>query len=362
MLGRFHISGKTGLFPQKELVVTATIGSLGIAYFIFLAAVKMDVTMLWRTAKKATVIGSLCELIPFTAIVAATFLMPMSGIRRGFFHLLFASGLSVTRFANLADKLDELDILTSQQSQLALSSSMISEVFTWMSPVTGIIYRNRSNPMIPAWLLVTVIGVFIVAVTLRALAKNIIARLSEEGVLHVNEVLITLILVVALIMAFVTDLVGSLHLGILVMGLVIPDGPPLGSAIVNLAEHMVKELLMPVFYVLVGYTTDISSISFDKFWEIIVVVIMGFAAKILATLCGALASQQDLRSAVLLGLMANAKGPMDLYLFMRWKNRKVITSHFNSLPPFSISDENLDNNSLVQSVVNLDNLVVRTSC
>ncbi|XP_031380182.1 cation/H(+) antiporter 15-like [Punica granatum] len=323
MLGKLHMFGERGLFPKKELAITGTMGSLGIAYFIFLVAVKMDITMLRRTAKAAMIIGSLSVLVPYVTIVAVTYLRPISGIRPGFFRFLFASGLSVTRFANVADAFDELDMLTSQQGQLVLSSTMLNEIFTWMSLVTGVCYRHRHNHLIPVWLLITVVAVGATAVAMRALAKKIIARFTRKG-MQVNEILVTTILVAALLMAFVTDLIGSLHLGILIMGLVMPDGPPLGSAIVERAEYMVKEFMMPVFYVLVGYSTDIFSVNSKGFWEIIVFVILGFIAKFLATLFGALACQQKLRNAVLLGLMVNVKGPIDLYLLTRWRFQKDV--------------------------------------
>lgn len=325
-LGRLHVFGQRGLFPDKEIVITGSMASLGIAYFIFIVAVKMDVTMLQRTAKRATVIGSLSVLVPFAATVAATFLRPLSGIRSGFFQFLFASGLSVTRFANVADAFDELDILTTQQSQLVLSAAMLSEVFTWISLITGICYRHRHNSTIPAWLLLTVISASAVGFALRASAKKIILKLNRKGVLQVNEMLITSILVAALLMAFLTDLIGSLHLGILIMGLIMPDGPPLGSAITERAEYMVKEFLMPVFYVLVGYCTDILSVDWVDFLEIIDFILVGFATKFVATLCGAVACRYDLRNSVIIGLMVNVKGPIDLYLLMRWRFQEVTPS------------------------------------
>ncbi|KAK4792192.1 hypothetical protein SAY86_022627 [Trapa natans] len=332
LLGRLNIFGKAGLFPKKELIITETIGSLGIAYFIFINAVKMDVAMLWRSAKKSTIIGSMSVLLTWSLNCVALTVMRNPDIRPGFFILLFCSGVSVTRFANLASALDEMDILTSRHSQMALSASMLSELFTWMSLICGIIYRQYSkNPVIPAWLLLTVVAIFAVGVFLRCLAKRIITRLNESGLVYVSEALITSILVLALLMAFVTDLVGSLHLGILVMGLVIPDGPPLGSAIVERSEYMVKEFLMPLFYVMVGYTTDFTSIPFLEMWWIALFVIMGAGTKFVFTLLGAMAVRQDFRTALLHAVMSNIKGPMDLYLFMRWKNHKDVGARTHAI-------------------------------
>ncbi|KAK4778363.1 hypothetical protein SAY87_018550 [Trapa incisa] len=325
VLGRLHVFGKKGLFPEKEMVTTSTVASLGIVYFIFLVAVKMDVMMLHHTAKRAITIGSLSVIVPFAATVGATFLHPLSGNQSGMFRLLFASGMSVTRFANAADAFDELDLLTCQQSQLVLSAAMLSEVFTWLSLIAGICYRHRHISMIPAWILFTVVSTSAVAFALRVSAAKVIRKLNRKGVLQVNEMLITSIMVIALLTAFLTDLIGSLHLGILIMGLILPDGPPLGSAITGRAEYMVKEFLMPVFYVLVGYSTDISSVHWKDFVAIAEFIGIGFCGKFLAAMIGALACRYDLPNAVMIGLMLNVKGPIDLYLLMRWKNQKDVT-------------------------------------
>ncbi|XP_031378492.1 cation/H(+) antiporter 15-like [Punica granatum] len=325
MLGKLHIFGERGLFPEKELLITGTMGALGIAYFIFLVAVKMDLSMLRRTAKEATVIGTLSVLVPFACTITATFLLPMMGMQKDFFRFLFSAGISVTRFANVADVANELNMLTSQQGQLLLSSTMLNELFTWTALVSGICYRNPNNPLIPFLLLLSMLGVGIVTVSVKTLALKIIAK-APKGV-PVNERLITSILIIALWMAFFTNLIGSLHVGMLVMGLIMPDGPPLGSAIVERAEYMVMEFLMPVFYVQVGYGTDLSSFDVTKFWEVTVFVTVSFAAKFLATLLGALACRQNHRDALLLALMVNVKGPIDLYLFMRWKISKNVAPH-----------------------------------
>lgn len=65
----------------------------------------------------------------------------------------------------------------------------------------------------------------------------------------------------ALVMGFLSDAIGTTYLlGALLMGLIIPPGPPLGIAIIERFELVIFHFFLPFFYIRIGQYTNLSSI------------------------------------------------------------------------------------------------------
>lgn len=145
-----------------------------------------------------------------------------------------------------------------------------------------------------------------------------------------------MLLIGVLIMAVISDFIGSTSiLGSLLFGLVIPAGPPLGSMIVQKTECFVNEFLMPLLFVHAGYSTDVNSIKdWKTFTKFQVVILLAYFSKFLGTFVASLTCKIKFRSAVVLGLMMNIKGILELIHIHRWKSSQVNLASFYSLLSF----------------------------
>jgi Kef-type K+ transport system membrane component KefB len=106
--------------------------------------------------------------------------------------------------------------------------------------------------------------------------------------------------------------------------LVIPDGPPLGAAIVDRLDCFVSALLMPIFFTLCGLKTNVFSV---QKWKTVVVILLvvfiGFLGKIIGTMLPPLFCRMPFRDALALGLLMNSKGIVELVLLNDWKTNSV---------------------------------------
>ncbi|KAF8036851.1 hypothetical protein BT93_C2542 [Corymbia citriodora subsp. variegata] len=301
-------------FPHEEMLVVRTTAALGTMYILFLTAVKTDVTVIGRLLKKALFIGFTGIIMSAGAIYLLVRHLNLPGMEKGFFSLVFAVGISLSRFPNVVYAFDELNISTSDLGQLAMSASMLSEVYVWMRMMMEVYLRSQTALL---WAVLGALALSLVVLRVIGPAIRLIIRKMPEGK-PVHELFILSILVGALVIGFLSDMLGLLPFGVIIFGLVIPNGPPLGSTLTEKTELMAWEILMPMFYVAVGYRIDIASIDMNNFKKVILVMMTGALGRLLGVMLAALCCKMRLRHGVLLGLMLNIRGPFDVFIFQRW--------------------------------------------
>lgn len=323
VLGRTKIYLKNA-FPDEELLLVRTAGALGLTYLLFLLAVKTDMTVIQRSMRNASIIGSSTILVTFAILLLLTHSLSLPGIRKGFFPYIFAGIVSPTRFPNIVYAFNELNIMTSDLGQLAMSCSILSEIFTWVWLFIGIYLRHRPQFL---WSVLAALGVILgIFFIVRPLIMLIIQRTPESK--SVREVYITTIFIGSLIVGGLTDMFGAMHFGVLLFGLVIPNGPPLGSTLSEKIEAVCMEVLMPMFYVAIGYNMDLTLMDFKISREIFLLTFVSALTRVVGALSAALFCKVRLRHCVLLGLMLNIRGPYDINLLNRWLVKKVRSINF----------------------------------
>ncbi|XP_058006838.1 cation/H(+) antiporter 15-like [Hevea brasiliensis] len=323
------------IFPDKEMVVYNTMAKIGIGYFIFITAVKMDAARSLIATRTTRLISSLCFFmrIALTGIFASGVQQYTKGIVPGTGTAVVTDALSITFFAVTAEAMKDHDLLTSELGQLAMSCAMLVEMTCWVLIVsTTLIFQLSFFDSIRVVLVIVVlslIGIYIIRPAILQFIKK-----TPEGT-PISENLVIAIFVGASVMGVIADAAcGSLFPGVLVMGLVIPDGPPLGAAIVEKSELMVMELFMPAFFVVIGHRVDVSSlfpIKDNEFYLLLILVLVSHIATILGTLFASLFCRIKLRNAILLSMILNFKGVLDFASYDKWHgnelyNRKVYTT------------------------------------
>ncbi|GMN41224.1 hypothetical protein TIFTF001_010447 [Ficus carica] len=193
--------------------------------------------------------------------------------------------LSYTFFPVLTQALEELNLLNSELGQLAMSSAVLNDLIFWFFLALSIVFKQEK------------------------LSQSVQALCA----------FITLVIFTFTVVRLSAPILGSLFLG-----LVIPGGPPFGSAIVQKTESTVSEFLMPIFYIQVGYSTDVHSIhNWPMFIKFQIIIALVYFAKFIATFLASLTCKIRCRSALMLGLIMNIKGILELIHYHRWRSSQV---------------------------------------
>lgn len=304
--------------------------------FVFLLGVKTDPTIFFKSGKRPLAIGILVFFVPYALAGLVAFVLnhflSLDHDISNVLHLV-AVLQSLTSFPVIASFLAELKLLNSELGRLASCSSIMSDMCHWFIVAVRIATRltfARSLRTAIGATLSTILLVIFFAVGIRPSALWAI-RNTPEGK-PVKEIYISVVLIALLFSGFMGEVIGiNAFITSFVLGLFIPDGPPLGAALVERFDCFVSVLLMPIFFTSCGLKVDIFAIkNLKNVGMIQLIVVVAFFGKMIGTMLPPILCRMPLRDALSLGIIMNSKGITELAILVRWKEHNV--SHRFSYP------------------------------
>ncbi|OIW00586.1 hypothetical protein TanjilG_14812 [Lupinus angustifolius] len=322
---------KLMLFPYGSQEVLTSITSIGYAFFMFLTTVQMDFSMITRTGCKPWAIAMIGLAAPLvfcipTFLIFHTQFHGLMGYAVKDLHIVLLSQ-TVLSTAVIASLLNELKITNSELGRLALSSVLVSDLVTTTitSFTTALTESNEVKHLVVNLVALVALCIFILFVCRPAMFW--IIKQTPEG-RAVKDGYIYLIISMVLVSGWVVvQIEQDFILGPFIFGLAVPEGPPLGSALVKKLNVFCTCLLLPIFVTCSVMKTDLSFkyLSAVSSVVIIVLVIVTHLLKITACTVVALYCKMPFKDALALALILNAKGIVEVGLYNGLYDAKVIT-------------------------------------
>ncbi|KAE9608054.1 putative cation/H+ exchanger, rossmann-like alpha/beta/alpha sandwich [Lupinus albus] len=310
------------LFPWKQASLLLTLSKIGVVYFVFITTMKMDIIATLRGARRCWLFG----VIPFLSSYIVTALLlsfynPGGKVDES--EQIVPNVFTLSSFAVVTQALLELNLLTTELGQIALSSTLIAEIMQWTSMALQFKSMKQFNYSVEIVISLLAFVLFCVWV-IRPIMK-MIARKTPMGQ-PLKESYVVMILLGALVSAAISDYIGiSFVIGPTIYGLVMPNGPPLATTISDKSEVIISQILMASFYIYVGINTNFTKI---QNWKMVItfqcILFVGFMVKVIA--CVLLSSRYKIRPkhGMALGLILSVKGIIELLFFTRLRNNGII--------------------------------------
>ncbi|KAF6136152.1 hypothetical protein GIB67_001561, partial [Kingdonia uniflora] len=326
--------GKTSIFRRMIFPVTSyyplsTIGLFGCMFFLFLVGVKMDLKMVKRSGKKAWAIGILSFILPLILTVPISFYLrryvAAESIRDSL--PLIAVLNSSTSFHVITCLLTDLKLLNSEMGRLATSSSTISGMLSWITLVVAFSVKQSIKSGPATWILLVFSGFVQVMLTMYVLRPIVMwmIRNTPEGKPFKESYLFAVFLMI-LGSGLASDVFGQhSSFGPMVLGLTLPDGPPLGDALADKLDCFVSGLLLPLYFYLIGRRANFNLKDSSYVWVLGSMSLLGVLGKLAGTILPALYCKIRIQDAVILGLMLSALGIVDLTFY----SRALANEHIN---------------------------------
>ncbi|KAI3891661.1 hypothetical protein MKX03_004996 [Papaver bracteatum] len=315
------------IFPKIQVVdMLAHFSSM---FFIFKVGVQMDPKILKRASWRTFVIGFSCILCSYISGNALSRLLknddipglkPLTG-KYGFRSSTKIVNLfGMTSFPVVAYTLTDLNILNSDLGSLAVDVAMVAEFLhtgeKFWSLVSHLFSGGNTTPhetTVVLLLLGTLIYIFFIV---RPAALWIVKNTPEGR--PVNDVYISVAMISVLLCGLAIEYCGlNGTVGAFFLGLAIPDGPPLGSALVH-KLRIVNVFFMPLHMGIVGYKTNIYDVHFPYLWRVLLVILGCVLGKIIGLLIPAALLGVSARDSLLLGLIMNLKGVVEVSQLSTW--------------------------------------------
>ncbi|KAJ3674435.1 hypothetical protein LUZ60_005051 [Juncus effusus] len=280
------------LNPQNRRV-DYVVGWVGLLFYFFMHGVKLNPAMHLQLGKRkeTLIIGCSSLFVP----MAAGFIIYCT--RKEQLELLDANQdryialtfyvLSATFPVAVYEILEELCLLNSELGRLAVSSTMMQACFGWSCLVVfTAVSQGEQNTMHGFKALICVLAIYaFIVLVIYPYAQWIVRTTPPPG--RVREVHIIAITFVVLLMGFLSDMSGSTTYvdAAMATGFAIPDGPPLGTALIERVDVVASGVLLPVIFMNEG---------------------------IVANVAAALYLEMSLKNGLLLGIIMNFRGFVDM--------------------------------------------------
>jgi Kef-type K+ transport system membrane component KefB len=318
LLGRLKIFNDF-MFSIKSQEIIGTLSTFSYLLFLFVSGVKMDVGMIKRTGRKALFTGVACMLLPLLISLLVEMKLRRLWLNEEKTYVLPLLTVShcITPFLVLACLLEDLKILNSELGRLGLSIALLSNTLTTLANLSiGLITINRDKGSMLTGIGLGAIIIYIIVLVFAIRPTMFwVIRQTPEG-RPVKDTYIHTIMLMVFGSGFLSHLVGQTPLsGPFTLGLAIPDGPPLGSAIVDKLNCFILDVLMPIFVTTCAMRTNLSLIKFDNNFITIngILIVLTFVAKVVACLVPLLLSKMPLNDALALALLLSCKGVVQLF-------------------------------------------------
>ncbi|CAJ1960498.1 unnamed protein product [Sphenostylis stenocarpa] len=233
---------------------------------------------------------------------------------------------SVTAFPVISSFLSEMNISNSEVGRMALSTSMVSDSCMWILYFVGINAANafKLHTYKPITEIVVSLCFYsILFFFLRPLVVWISSR-NPQGK-PMRESHFVSIICILLVVGFCASLTGQPpFLVAFCFGLILPDGPPLGSVLAERLDIVGSTLIVPSYCTITGLKTSASSLLKSNSITVEVILISMYVGKFVGTMLPSLHYQIEFWDSFALALIMCCKGLVDLCMLNLLFNSKAI--------------------------------------
>lgn len=336
LLGPSFLGGENDfaeiVYPVKSFYISQTFAFFGCMIFLFLVGVKMDLSIVKRSGKKAVLIGLSAFFVPLVLNVGFAVVLQRTVTMEPQLHnslIVIAVFQCQSSFHVIACLLGDLKLLNSELGRLAVSSSMISGVLSWIWIILTFTIRQstlKNTGNLPFMGLSLGALLVLIIYIMRPIMLWMVTKTAAGK--PVKESYIIFIFIMVMICSLLGEIVGQRFLlGPMILGLAVPDGPPLGSALVEKLESYVSIILLPSYFVFSAARINLSKIRMKTVGIVEVLALSSFCGKVLGTMVPSIYCKMPAIDALSLGLIMSAQGITDILLLQHGMLLLVISPH-----------------------------------
>lgn len=322
---RFFPHASELLFPPVPNQVMASMIKIGYILFTFLAAVRMDISLVKKSGKRIIILGILISAFPYITVRSLTvkFDRDMTEAAKGSRlnnAVLYFSAFTTSEFIDVSALLLQLKITNSRLGHLALATTLVCDVarICYDSTVNSVMSKLIFTTSIRAVVLsFAYLSIFLASTVLVAQRLILWFIRSTPPGKPIKDLYSNFVIAAVLVSSCLGDSVGLNYLmGPLTLGLVVPAGSPLATNLTSKLDTVVSGLLIPLLYIFCASKFNLwvflahcnEALNFQM-------AIVGYAIKLVATASLIIFMMIDFRDAITLALILNFKGPREMGTF-----------------------------------------------
>ncbi|ESW18833.1 hypothetical protein PHAVU_006G074300 [Phaseolus vulgaris] len=315
VLGR-HKSTHEMLFPIESQMTLTTFVEFGMIIHFFKMGVQIDPRQILKIEKQAIVIGLTGHM---SSLVLSGVVFNIVGsiypeeTTDPSVHVLVISS-SVTSFPVVSNFLTEMNIINSEVGRIAVSTSMVSDSCMWILYFVVINGAKaiKHETYKPFTEIIVSISYF---ASLYFLLRPLVIWISNRNPRGkpMTESHFLTIICILLLVGLTASIAGQPPFVVaFCFGLILPDGPPLGSVLTERLDTVGSTLMVPSYCTIIGLKTSPYAVAETKSITIEIILISMYVGKFLGTILPSLHFQIEFWDSFALAVIMCCKGLMDL--------------------------------------------------
>lgn len=309
----------TFLFPADALKNLQFLSQIGLAFFMFMIGMELDLHKIKNKAKDALVISHSSIIFPFfLGVVLSYFIYEKfapSNVSFLVFALFMGIAMSITAFPVLARIVKDRGLTKTPLGIMVISCAAADDITAWC--ILAVVIAIAKAGSIVSALYTIIPAIFYIAAMLylvRPWLKKVINSSSPNE--NLNKAHVTLIFLTLLLSAYLAEIIG-IHLlfGAFLAGTIMPQGQE--SRVRELLTEKVEDIsvivFLPIFFAVTGLRTQIGLLNEGHLWVTCIVVIMvAVVGKFGGSAFAARLVGQSWKDSLSIGALMNTRGLMEL--------------------------------------------------
>ncbi len=305
------------LFAKSSLNNLQFLSQIGLAFFMFIIGMELDIEKLKNKAHSALVISHASIIFPyFLGVLVSYFIYEQfapANVSFLSFALFMGIAISITAFPVLARILQERHLTKTTLGAIVLTCAAFDDVTAWciLAAVIAIIKAGSIVSALVTILLAILFIVFMMYVT-RPWIKMMSSKYADTE--QLSKTLMVFVFFIMLFSAFMTEAIGIHALfGAFLAGVIMPQNAKFKSILANKIEDVSILLLLPIFFAFTGLRTQIGLLNEGHLWAtcgvVIFIAVLGkFGGSALAAKSVGISWKESLS----IGALMNTRGLMEL--------------------------------------------------
>lgn len=250
LFGNYFPEFSAFLFPKESLINLQFLSQIGLAFFMFIVGMELDMDKIKSKAGNALVISHTTIVFNyFLGVLLSVFLYEQfapANISFLSFALFMGIAMSITAFPVLSRILQERKLTKTPLGNLAITSAAIDDITAWcmLAVIIGVVKAEH-----PFGAMVTIALSVVFVLVMILIVSPLLNRLQEKNIdgKHSRTVIILAFLVL-FIAAYVAQLIGIHALfGAFLAGTIMPVNLRFKEILTDKIEDVSVVILLPIF-------------------------------------------------------------------------------------------------------------------
>jgi len=323
------------IYTETAVLNIEVLSHIGVIYYAFISGLEMDLNSILHVKKKDAII----------AISGIIFPMVMGPVLYILHRKFYGNGdgskleestmdvyvqwtlvLTMTSFSIVAHTLSELKLLNTGLGQTALTTSMISDTYSWVLYTITLPFSINGIGAIYS-VLSTVVFVFICIYVVRPIIVKVIDRKLERDEWDDKHLLFLVMGI--FVCSYITGILGTQDIvGAFVFGLILPHGK-FADMVTSMTDDFGGVFLASLFFSRNGMRFVLKAVFLYPSWPLtLVIIILLCVPKILSTLFTTFFFGMRTQDSFALGMILNTKGALALIMLNTIWDRHVLIYYY----------------------------------